>query len=78
MLVRVRHFAVLRERRGKGEEAVEVQGGLTVGRLYDQLFPPSSLGALPVMFAVNQQYVTKEYVLQAGDEVAFIPPLGGG
>jgi len=78
MLVRVRHFAILRERRGKGEETVEVEGDLTVGRLYDQLFPASSLGALPVMYAVNQQYVTKDYVLKAGDEVAFIPPLGGG
>jgi len=78
MLILVRHFAVLRERRGKEEETVDVESGLSVGGLYEQLFSASSLGALPVMYAVNQQYVDHEYVLKAGDEVAFIPPLGGG
>ncbi len=28
--------------------------------------------------AVNHQYVSPETVLQEGDEVVFIPPVGGG
>ena len=33
---------------------------------------------LPVMYAVNSAYVDGGQPLQHGDEVAFIPPLGGG
>jgi len=78
MRVDVRYFAVLREHRGEEEEKLEVEQGLTVAELYRRLFPPSSSGSLPVMFAVNQAYVESTHVLQEGDEVAFIPPLGGG
>jgi molybdopterin converting factor small subunit len=42
------------------------------------MFPPTDGRVLPVMFAVNQQYVTADHPLVEGDEVAFIPPLGGG
>ena len=76
--VQVRYFAVLRERRGCDEEALAIRLGETVGALYARLFPAGADGVLPVMFAVNRQYVTKQHVLNDGDEVAFIPPLGGG
>ena len=78
MLLRIRHFAVLREHRGKTEESIDVNPGTAVGALYNQLFPASELGSLPVMYAVNQVYVDAGHVLEEGDEVAFIPPLGGG
>lgn len=78
MLLRIRHFAVLREHRGKTEESIDVTPGTAVGALYKQLFPASELGSLPVMYAVNQVYVDAGHVLKEGDEVAFIPPLGGG
>jgi molybdopterin synthase catalytic subunit len=76
--VHVRHFSVLRERRGSTEETVVVAPGTTVRALYAELFPPGANGALPVLFAVNRAYVGPQHVLAAGDEVAFIPPLGGG
>lgn len=75
--VKVRHFAVLRERRGCAEESVSVAPGTTVGALYLELFPPVG-GVLPVLYAVNLSYVTRDHLLADGDEVAFIPPLGGG
>jgi len=74
----VRHFAVLRERRGCDEEQVEVQAGETVAALYARLFPPGPDGALPVAFAVDHAYVAGDTPLHDGAEVAFIPPLGGG
>lgn len=29
-------------------------------------------------FAVNLQFVSPDYILQSGDEIAFIPPVSGG
>ena len=78
MQITVRYFAALREEKGCDEEAVEVARGTSVEGLYQHLFAASPLRALPVMFAVNQGYVSAGHVLSEGDEVAFIPPLGGG
>lgn len=74
----VRYFAVLRERRGRDHEEIELLPGETAGALYARLFPPGPQGALPVAFARNLEYVEGGAVLADGDEVAFLPPLGGG
>ncbi len=78
MRVQVQYFAMLRERRGCAAETVQIQPGTTAADLYAILFPPGPDGMLPVMFAVNHQYVSKDQALVDADEVAFIPPLGGG
>jgi molybdopterin converting factor small subunit len=76
--VLVRFFAVLRERRGRGEERVPLQSGDTPARVFARLFPAASDGGLRVMYAVDHAYVDPDHPLQAGCELAFIPPLGGG
>lgn len=76
--VRVRYFAVLREARGTDEELVELPPGTTAAQAYRLLFPPGSQGQLPVLFAIDRSYVKGETPLADGDELAFIPPLGGG
>jgi molybdopterin converting factor subunit 1 len=78
MQITVRYFAALREEKGCDEEAVEVSIGTSVDRLYQDIFAASPLRGLRVMFAVNQGYVPAGHLLAEGDEVAFIPPLGGG
>lgn len=78
MQITVRYFAALREEKRCDEEAVEVADGASVDDLYRHLFASSPLRRLPVMFAVNQAYVPAGHSLCEGDEVAFIPPLGGG
>ena len=78
MRVTVYYFAVLRERSGQREQTLEVGSNLSVSALYRQLFSAQNEGILPVLFAVNQEYVDASHVLKDGDEVAFIPPLGGG
>lgn len=76
--VDVRWFAVLRERRGCDRERVAVQAGTTVAALYERLHPPGPAGRLPVLYAINHGYADPTSVLRDGDEVAFVPPLGGG
>lgn len=80
MSVTVLLFAVLRESRGASSLNVDLQAGETVSALYARLFPDLVDGGrrLPVMYAVGQSYVEKDHLLADGDEVAFIPPLGGG
>ena len=76
--VLVRYFAVLREQRGCPEEQVSISAGETVGALYARLFPAGAQGRMTVLFAVEREYVKADRVLSGGEEVAFIPPLGGG
>lgn len=76
--VTVLYFAVLRERRGREMETVDAAEGATVGDLYRTLFPPGPAGVLPVGYARNQAWASADDRLVEGDEVAFIPPLGGG
>lgn len=76
--VRILLFAGLRERRGVSEEQLRVPSGTTARQLYERLFPAGPEGRLPVLFAVDQQWVDGESPLADGQEVAFIPPLGGG
>lgn len=78
MQITVRYFAALREEKGREQESVGVEDGTDVSGLYQQLFAASPLSKLRVMFAVNQDYVGAGHALSDGDEVAFIPPLGGG
>lgn len=78
MQVKVCYFAMLREQRGRAGETLQVEAETTAAALYRRLFPPGDLGPIPVMFAVNQAYVKGDHPLIEGDEIAFIPPLGGG
>lgn len=80
MAVTIHLFAALREARGEGSVITELGKGETVGALFARLFPsrPDTDWPAAVMFAVDKTYVDESHVLQDGDEVAFIPPLGGG
>ncbi|MGB0096641.1 MAG: molybdenum cofactor biosynthesis protein MoaE [Solirubrobacteraceae bacterium] len=76
MQVRVRLFAVLRERAGVNELYLELPEGALVS---DALAQVGSLtDGVPVVMAVNQEYADVGEALHAGDEVALIPPVSGG
>jgi molybdopterin synthase catalytic subunit/molybdopterin converting factor small subunit len=74
--VRVRLFAALRERAGRGTLELELAEGSTVA----DVWPALSLGDEPagLLYALNQAYVDRVTVVSAGDEVAVIPPVSGG
>ena len=76
--VTVLYFAVLRERRGCESEVVDFTPGETAADLYERLFPSGPDGSLPVGFARNQALAAGGDALEDGDELALLPPLGGG
>jgi molybdopterin synthase catalytic subunit len=78
MQVRVRLFAMLRERAGTSELELELPEG---ARVRDALAaaPVASLAdGLPLVMAVNREYADEDAPLSAGDELALIPPVSGG
>jgi molybdopterin converting factor subunit 1 len=79
--VKVRFFAAPREAIGKGEMEKEVPAGTTVGELIELLtkeYPALRPYTRFVSVAVNRAYVGMQTQLHDGDEVACLPPVGGG
>ena len=80
--VRVRLFAVLRERVGASELSLTLPAGATVADARETLAlrPDLSpaLGERSVVFAVNRDYAPDALPLADGDELALIPPVSGG
>jgi MoaE-MoaD fusion protein len=76
MEVTVRLFAILRERAGTSELSLDLAEGARVGDALDELAELAE--GLPLVMAVNREYAGEEHVLQAGDELALIPPVSGG
>src|SRR5688500_11274749 len=76
MTVRVRLFAMLRERAGADEIELELPEG---ARVADALARLEDLaGGLSLVMAVNREYAAPDARLTAGDELALIPPVSGG
>ena len=82
MTVRVRLFAMLRERAGLRAIELEVPDGATVAEVTRALARRDGLGELlgrlPVVMAVNREYAPGERRLRPGDELALVPPASGG
>jgi molybdopterin synthase sulfur carrier subunit len=77
MAITTRFFASLRESLGLDESNVVLSEANTVADVWDQAtqgaqMPPNTL------IAVNMEYVTQDYHVKDGDEVAFFPPVSGG
>ena len=82
MTVKVRLFAILRERAGREEVELELGEGATVAEAIAAVGELPGLGdvvgRLPVRMAVNRDYADEATALAAGDELALIPPVSGG
>ena len=77
--IRIRLFAGARERVGTGVLCQALPVGATVQDAADALWAAHpALRALRLRFAVNAAYAAPDTVLADGDEVACIPPVGGG
>jgi molybdopterin synthase sulfur carrier subunit len=79
MKVQVRFFAAARELAGVGQCEIELPDRATVALLANNLSAQHlGMGELIQRYAVNRQFVASDHVLHEGDEVACIPPVGGG
>lgn len=82
MTVTVRLFAILRERAGRDSVEIELPEGATVGDAFACLADAPGLGELvgrlPLRMAVNREYAGEATRIDAGDELALIPPISGG
>lgn len=79
--VRVKFFAAPREALGMGEIEMEVPSGTTVAELIDRLkeeYPVLRAYTRFISVAVNRAYVGMQTKLQDADEIACLPPVGGG
>ncbi|MGF9770098.1 molybdopterin converting factor subunit 1 [Bacillus albus] len=72
-------FANLREEVGLDRFVILEKQEMTVQQLKEWLKTSYCLQSLDrVMVAVNEEFVTNEEMIKAGDVVAFIPPVSGG
>ena len=79
--VRIKFFAAPREAIGTGEIEKEVPAGSTVGELIELLtkeYPGLRPYTRFISVAVNRAYVSMQTELHDGDEIACLPPVGGG
>jgi MoaE-MoaD fusion protein len=74
--VTVRLFAMLRERAGAPEVTLDLPPGARVRDALDSLAGLAE--GIPLVMAVNREYADADQVLDAGDELALIPPVSGG
>lgn len=77
----MRLFGPAREAAGAGSVALELPAGATAADAMAELANahPALAGLLPrSRVAVNLEYVDAPTPLAAGDEIAILPPVGGG
>jgi molybdopterin synthase catalytic subunit len=81
MTIRVRLFAILRDKAGTAELPLDVPAGATVATAAEALLaklPALRPYARRVAYAVNQSYAKGDTTLADGDELAVLPPVSGG
>ena len=81
MKVSVQFFAAAKDAVGTGRTDVSLPNEATIQDLRDELchgFPKLQPYYSSLLFAVDNQYVQNETVIQPGHEVACFPPVSGG
>lgn len=81
MQLDVKLFASVREAVGSESVPVTIPSGGRVGDLVEELcrlYPSIAPQRAALGVAINHRMVNSEQELSPGDEVALIPPVGGG
>lgn len=81
MTVKVKLFAIYQEIYQQSELTLDISENTKVSDLLQQMIA-EKLELQPwaeiTRFAVNLRFVSPDYILHSGDELAFIPPVSGG
>jgi molybdopterin synthase catalytic subunit len=81
MRVRVLFFGVLKDLVGRSSEDAEFPDGATLGAVFERYgasFPRLREMAGSIVMARNREFAELSTKIDAGDEVAFLPPVSGG
>ena len=81
MRIRVKLFAIVKERAAVGELSLELTDGANIAgasMVLKEKFPAVAGFLDRSAFAVNREYADAATVLHDGDELAVIPPVSGG
>ncbi|HBR18449.1 MAG: molybdopterin converting factor subunit 1 [Deltaproteobacteria bacterium RIFCSPLOWO2_12_FULL_43_16] len=82
-MIKVRFFAMLKNKTGKEEVNLSVPDNITLEKLKAILkneFPAIAefIERKSIMISVNQEFATNTTIIKDGDEVALLPPFSGG
>jgi len=81
MKVDILLFAQLKEAAGKDYLSLDVEEGTRIQELVDRLMEESCFSRvrdLPLVYAVNESFVSKDDILQEADTLALMTPVSGG
>lgn len=81
MTIQVLYFHVLLDCTGRTGQSLELNGETTVALLLQQLvaiYPELEKHLPSLRVAVNEEFASPDHPLHSGDEVALLPPFGGG
>jgi molybdopterin converting factor subunit 1 len=81
MLVRIKLFAIARQRVGRDQVEIALESSRTVAdlrRVMAEQFPALADVLPHIRIAVNSSYAADSMLIPAGAEVALIPPVSGG
>ncbi|HEX2916667.1 MAG TPA: MoaD/ThiS family protein [Chloroflexia bacterium] len=79
--IKLKFFAAFREIVGQSELDWPLGPGQNVGQVLESLvaeYPALAAGAKSALVMVNRRYSNRTTPLNPGDELAFLPPVGGG
>jgi molybdopterin converting factor subunit 1 len=79
--IKVKLFAILRERVGESEITITVPTGITVNYLNSEIlkkYPQLKSFNNKFVTSVNWKVTTGDTIVSSNDEIALLPPVSGG
>lgn len=79
--IKVKLFAILRERVGESEITITVPTGITVNQLNSEIlnkFPQLKSFSNKFVTSVNCKVTSGDTIITSKDEIALLPPVSGG
>ena len=79
--IKVKLFAILRERVGESEITITVPTGITVNYLNSEIlkkYPQLKAFNNKFVTSVNWKVTTGDTIISSKDEIALLPPVSGG